>query len=144
MDRLRDAQAMEEQAQRMMSSTASRIHDHPEVRARLESHAETSRHQAALVKAGIERRGGDTSTLDDLAGRITATAQGLSGMFVSDEIVKATMASPTFSHMEIASCHAPIVAAEMLGDSQTQQVCEQILAQEETMTAWLATQLPLW
>lgn len=142
MDWLRDAHAMEQQAETMLTDTASRIKNYPEVKARIEKHIDETREQARLVKTCIDRRGGDTSALKDLAGKATATAQGLSGMFVSDEIVKAGMASYTFEHMEIASYRALIAAAEVVGDAQTKQTCERILAEEEAMASWLAEHLP--
>ncbi|RZL07112.1 MAG: DUF892 family protein, partial [Rubrivivax sp.] len=96
MDWLRDAHAMEEQAEQMLSATASRIQHYPVLKAKIESHLVETRRQGQLIRGCIERRGGDTSTLKDLAGKVTAMAQGLSGLFVSDEIVKAAMASYTF------------------------------------------------
>ncbi len=143
MDWLRDAHAMEQQAEQMLEKTASRIENYPQMRTRLLQHIDETREQGRLVKACIERRGGDTSAMKDIAGKVTATAQGLSGMFVSDEIVKAAMASYTFEHMEIASYRSLIAAAELVGDVETRQVCERILAEEEAMAAWLAEQLPI-
>ena len=78
----------------------------------------------------------------DMAGKVTATAQGLSGLFVSDEVVKASMASYTFEHMEIASYRCLIAAADAVGDTETSRICQQILQQEEAMAAWLKEQLP--
>ena len=40
LDWLRDAHAMEQQAETMLSTTASRIKNYPEMKARLEQHAE--------------------------------------------------------------------------------------------------------
>lgn len=142
MDWLRDAHAMEEQAEKMLSTTASRIENYPDVKAKLESHLQETREQARLVKACIERRGGSSSALKTMAAKATGLAQGLSGLFVSDEIVKAGLAIYTFEHMEIASYRILIAAAEQVGDTETKQVCEKILAQEEAMAAWLAQQLP--
>jgi ferritin-like metal-binding protein YciE len=142
-DWLRDAHAAEVQAEKMLTSTASRIENYPELKARLERHAEETRTQIARIKACIERRGGDTSTVKDLTGRFTAMVQGTSGMFVSDEIVKATLAAYTFKHGEIASYRSLIAAAETVGDTQTRQECETILKQEEAMADWLAEQIPL-
>jgi ferritin-like metal-binding protein YciE len=140
---LRDAHAMEQQAETMLTTTASRLENYPEIKARLEKHAEETREQARLVKSCIDRLGGGTSTLKDIAGKVTATAQGLSGMFVSDEIVKAGMASYTFEHMEIASYRSLIAAAEVVGDTETVQICRRILAEEEAMAAWLGEHLPV-
>lgn len=143
MDWLRDAHAMEQQAERMFSTTASRIDNYPEMKTRLEGHAQASRRQADMLRACIERRGGDPSALKDLAAKATAMAQGLSGIFVSDEIVKAAMATYTFEHMEIASYRSLIAAADAVGDQETRRVCESHLAQEEEMAGWLEQQLPL-
>lgn len=141
-DWLRDAHAMEEQAEKMLTATASRIENYPEFKAKLESHAEETRQQAALIKGCIDRRGAGTSTVKDLAGRLTATGQAMSGMFVSDEIVKAAMASYNFEHLEISSYRSLIAAAETVGDTETAEVCRRILAQEEAMAAWLADAIP--
>lgn len=142
MDWLRDAHAMEEQAEKMLSATSDRLKHYPELKARIDEHLVETREQARLVRTCIERRGGDTSGTKDFMAKMTAMAQGLSGMFVEDEVVKATLASYTFEHMEIASYRALIAAAEAVGDAETQQVCARILPQEEAMAKWLADHLP--
>ncbi len=142
LDWLRDAHAMEEQAEKMLTATAKRLENYPELRSRIEQHIEETRTQAQLVRGCIERLGGDTSALKDATAKLMAVAQGLSGMFVSDEAVKASLASYAFEHMEIASYKALIAAAELCGDMETKQVCEQILPQEEAMADWLAEHLP--
>lgn len=142
LDWLRDAHAMEEQAETMLKATASRLEHYPTLKARLLSHLEETREQARLVKSCIDRRGAGTSVIKDMAAKATATAQGLSGLFVSDEVVKASMASYTFEHMEIASYRCLIAAADAVGDAETARICQQILKQEEAMAAWLAGQLP--
>ena len=142
LDWLRDAHAMEEQAEKMLTTTAGRLENYPALKQRIEQHIEETRDQARLVRQCIERLGGDTSTVKDVAARMVALAQGMSGLFVSDEVVKASLASYTFEHMEIASYQALIVAAQECGDTETQRVCEQILPQEVAMAQWLAEQLP--
>ena len=142
LDWLRDAHAMEQQAETMLQKTASRLENYPTLKARLESHIEETREQARLVKSCIDRRGAGTSAMKDAAAKVAATAQGLSGLFVSDEVVKASLASYTFEHMEIASYRSLIAAAEAVGDGETARICGQILQQEESMAAFLAEQLP--
>lgn len=143
MDWLRDAHAMEEHAERMLGTTASRMKNYPAFKARLEQHQQQTRQQASLIKGCIERRGGSTSTVKDLAGKVAATAQGLSGLFVSDEVVKALLGSYTFAQFEIASYRSLIAAAQTVGDVETQRVCQQILADEEALAGWLGEQIPL-
>src|SRR3982751_6618446 len=88
---LRNAHAMEEQAVTMLTSLASRTGEYPDVKTRIESHLAETRRQAEELEGCIKRRGGDTSTLKDIAAKMVAFGQGMSGMFVEDEIVKGAM-----------------------------------------------------
>jgi ferritin-like metal-binding protein YciE len=142
MEWLRDAHAMEKQAETMLSGMAGRIENYPQVRAKIEQHLEETRDQARRLEACIERRGGDTSTAKDLVGRFAAMGQGLGGMFAGDEIVKGAMAGYTFEHMEIASYQVLIATAEAAGDEETARTCRAILGQEVAMARWLEEHLP--
>jgi ferritin-like metal-binding protein YciE len=139
---LRNAHAMEEQAVTMLEALAGRTGDYPEVKTRIQRHLGETQRQAEALEECIKRRGGDTSTLKDMAGKIIAFGQGMSGMFVDDEIVKGAMASYTFEHMEIAAYRVLIAAAEAVGDAQTKSTCEQILKEELSMASDLEASLP--
>lgn len=142
LDWLRDAHAMEQQAEQMLKAQASRIENYPKMKARVEQHLEETRGQQKLLEGCLERLGGSPSAVKDTMGTMAAMGQGLAGMFASDEIVKGAMASYVFEHMEIASYTALIAAAQQAGDAETQRVCEQILAQEEAMAQWVLDNLP--
>lgn len=135
---LRDAHAMEEQAETMLNSQAVRIENYPNLKARTEQHYQETQHQKRRLEACIERRGASSSSLKDIAGKFTAMIQGMSGAFADDEVVKGVLASYTFEHMEIASYRILVAAAEADGDMETANVCEEICAEEEAMAAWLA------
>ncbi|MDM9559746.1 MULTISPECIES: ferritin-like domain-containing protein [Bordetella] len=137
MDWLRDAHAMEEQAESMLEGMASRLEHYPDLKRRVEQHIQETREQARLVKQCIESRGGDTSVLKVAAGKTMGAAQAFSGMLVGDEVVKGAMFGYTFEHMEIAAYRNLIEAAKVVGDIQTQQTCERILGEELAMAAWL-------
>ena len=139
---LRNAHAMEEQAVTMLTSLASRTRDYPEVKTRVESHLAETRRQIEALEECIKRRGREASTLKDVAAKIVALGQGISGMFVEDEIVKGAMASYTFEHME-AAAYRTLIAAEAVGDTQTKAVCERILQEELAMASDLERQLPI-
>lgn len=134
---LRDAHAMEQQAEKMLAAQAERIEHYPDLKARIEQHLEETREQARQIESCIARHGGDASALKDFAGRFAAMAQGMSGYFIGDEVIKGSMAAYTFEHMEIASYRALIATAEAAGDQETKRVCESILQQEEAMARWL-------
>src|SRR5690606_31314829 len=99
MDWLRDAHAMEEQAETMLHGLARRIEHYPQLRTQIRAHLDETRRHADLVRTCIERRCGDTSTLKDLTGKVVALGQSLSGLFAGDEVVKGAMAGYTFEHM---------------------------------------------
>jgi ferritin-like metal-binding protein YciE len=138
---LRDAHAMEEQAESMLASQAQRIKNYPELKQKIEEHLEETRRQARLVQECIDRLGSSTSIVKDATARMIAFGQGLSGMFVGDEVIKGSLASYTFEHMEIASYRILIAAAEEAGDQETKRICQQILSEEERMATWLETHL---
>ena len=139
---LRDAHAMEKQAETMLSAQAKRIENYPELKARLEQHIRETQEQAELIEGCIKRCGGNPSAAKGMAGKMTAMMQGMGGMAAGDEVVKGAMAGYTFEHFEISAYRVLIATAEEAGDHETKRVCEQILAQEENMAAWLAEHLP--
>jgi ferritin-like metal-binding protein YciE len=139
---LRDAHAMEEQAEQMLSSQAKRLENYPQLRERIEQHLQETRRQAERVRGCIERHGSSKSAIKDMTGKVVAVGQGLSGLFVGDEVVKGSLADYTFEHMEIASYKILIGAADEVGDSETKRVCQEILREEEAMASWLEQNLP--
>lgn len=141
-DWLRDAHAMETQALTMMESVVSRLENYPELRSRIEQHIRETRGQKERLEGCMERIGARTSAVKDIAGKLTATMQGLSGMFVEDEVVKGHLSSYVFEHLEIASYRILIAAADRAGDAETRRVCEENLREEEEMAAWLADHVP--
>jgi ferritin-like metal-binding protein YciE len=134
---LRDAHAMEKQAEKMLAALAGRIESYPQLKRKIESHLGETQEQAERVEGCIERLGGDTSLLKDTGSKLLAMAQGISGVFAGDEVMKGTLASYTFEHMEIASYQILVAAADELGDQETSKVCRKILAEEEAMADWL-------
>ena len=87
---LRDAHAMEEQAATMLDALAKRIEHYPDVRAKIEEHLAVTREQSRRLQSCIATRGGDPSTIKDMAGKMTAMGQGVSGMFATDDTGKTT------------------------------------------------------
>ncbi|CCJ75190.1 Protein yciE [Cronobacter muytjensii 530] len=96
-DWLRDAHAMEKQAEQMLESMASRIEHYPDLKARIEQHIEETRHQLQLIDSVIERNNVSSSVVKDTMSKMTAMGQAVGGMFASDEVVKGARAA-TFSN----------------------------------------------
>ena len=134
---LRDAHAMEVQAETMLTSMVGRIGDYPDLKQRVEKHIDETRKQVKQVTDCIERRGEMISPVKDIGAVAIGWMQGASQMFVSDEVVKGCIASYTYEHFEIAVYRNLIEAAQVVDDAETQQVCEQILSEKEEMADWL-------
>lgn len=139
---LRDAHAMEEQAETMLNGQVNRIENYPELSERIRQHIQETRQQAARLETCLDRIGQGSSTLKDAGGKLTAMAQSLSGVFAGDEVMKGSLASYTFEHMEIASYTILIAAAKSLGEAEVAQVCEENLREEVAMADWLKSHIP--
>lgn len=139
---LRDAHAMEQQAEQMLSAQKERLHNYPKLRTRIEKHIEETIGQRETLEQALARLGSEPSTLKDLSGKLMAFGQAMGGMMMSDEVVKGAMSGYVFETLEIASYTVLIAAAKAAGDAQTQQDCEAILQQEIAMADWLRSHLP--
>jgi ferritin-like metal-binding protein YciE len=134
---LRDAHAAERQAETMLSTAVDRVRDYPELSARISEHLEETRQQRSSLERCLEKRGASTSTMKDMAGKMSATMQGMFQAMSEDEVVKTVLFSYAFEQMEIASYRILVTACALEGDHETRQVCSDILDQEIAMAAWL-------
>jgi len=98
--------------------------------------------QQQLLAGCLERHDSGPSTIKDMTARIAAFGQSVGGMAMADEVVKGGIAGYVFEQTETAVYTALIAAAKSVGDTETVQVCEQILPQEVEMGRWLLANLP--
>jgi ferritin-like metal-binding protein YciE len=141
-DWLRDAHAMEQQAEKMLTAQSERLEHYPALRARIVQHIEETRWQQGMQDTCLRNRGISHSVLKDLGGKLMAFGQAVGGMMASDEVVKGAMAGYVFENIEIATYTTLIAAADAAGDADTKSACQQILVQEQAMAAWLLEHLP--
>lgn len=141
-DWVRDAHAMEKQAETMLTKMADRLEHYPLLQRRIQEHIVETQGQQKLVQDVLDRLDTSHSVIKDVAAKATAMGQSLSGMFVSDEVVKGGISGYVFEHFEIACYSALIVAAEAVGDLQGAQTFKTIKIQEEQMAKWLEENLP--
>jgi ferritin-like metal-binding protein YciE len=142
MDWLRDAHAMEQQAEKMLKAQSARLEHYPALKARIDQHIQETLGQQQIIDECLSRHDASSSTLKDLTGKLMAFGQGIGGMTMSDEVVKGAMSGYVFENIEIAMYTVLIAAAKAAGDVQIQAACEQILPQEQAMAQWLIEHLP--
>lgn len=141
-DWLRDAHAMEKQAESMLESMASRIDNYPDVRARIEQHISETKHQITLLEEILDRNNISRSVLKDSMSKMMAFGQSMGGMAASDEIVKGSISGYVFEQFEIACYTSLLAAAKKAGDVTSVPAIESILAEEQRMADWLIQHIP--
>lgn len=134
---LRDAHAMEKQAETMLEGLSSRMDKYPDLKSRVDLHVIETREQASRLEACLERCGTSASTLKDLAAKTMAYSQGIAALFADDDLLKGVLMAAAFERFEMASYRSLIVAANRVGDIDTAEVCSVILHEEEAMAKWL-------
>jgi ferritin-like metal-binding protein YciE len=77
--------------------------------------------------------GSDTSTLKDLAMRLTGTMQPLLSGISPDNMPKNCIAGHAWEHFEIASYRSLEAAAEELGMNELRAMCQRCVQEEEEM-----------
>jgi len=141
-DWLRDAHAMEKQAESMLESMPSRIDNYPDVGARIEQHISETKHQITLLEEILDRNDISRSVLKDSMSKMMAFGQSMGGMAASDEIVKGSISGYVFEQFEIACYTSLLAAAKKAGDVASIPAIESILAEEQRMADWLIQHIP--
>lgn len=141
-DWLRDAHAMEKQAESMLESMASRIDNYPHVRARIEQHITETKQQITVLEEILDRNDISRSMLKDSMSKMMAFGQSVGGMVTSDEIVKGSISGYVFEQFEIACYTSLLAAAKKAGDMASVPAIESILAEEQRMADWLIQHIP--
>ncbi len=141
-DWLRDAHAMEKQAESMLESMASRIDNYPDVRARIEQHITETKQQITVLEEILVRNDISRSMLKDSMSKMMAFGQSVGGMVTSDEIVKGSISGYVFEQFEIACYTSLLAAAKKAGDMASVPAIESILAEEQRMADWLIQHIP--
>ena len=140
-DWLRDAHAMEKQAEKMLKAQASRLEHYPQVQQRIEQHITETQNQSQKLEQCLTLLGSDSSTFKDMGAQLAAFGQAVGGMMAEDEVVKGSIASFAFEQFEIANYKALVKTAEMASQPEIAQLCKEILQEEIAMADWLSEHL---
>lgn len=141
-DWLRDAHAMEKQAESMLESMASRIDNYPELRARIEQHLSETKNQIIQLETILDRNDISRSVIKDSMSKMAALGQSIGGIFPSNEIVKGSISGYVFEQFEIACYTSLLAAAKNAGDTASIPTIEAILNEEKEMADWLIQHIP--
>ena len=134
---LRDAHAMEGQAETLLQNQIDRLENYPEALPRLKSHLEETKAQRKDIERCLESLGESTSSLKDGTMKVSAHLQGLMHAAASDEVLKNALASAAFEQFEAASYRMLVQAAKVAGEPEIARTCETLMEQEVAMADWV-------
>lgn len=140
---LNDAHAMEHALIEVLERRSEQYEDYPSIKAQVDSHLEQTRGHEERLKQRIEDLGGDVSKMKKWGGILSGKMPDMPADSPQERMIKNTLADYAAEHYEIASYRALIAAAQQEGDMETVSMCQDILAEEEEMAAWLISQLPM-
>lgn len=138
---LRDAHALEEQAEQLFEGQAARYADYPNIQVSLSAEINHSKHFQKLLAEKINLLGGSTSIVKDTVGKLVASAQIVMGMAAADEPVKGVLALHTFTQFEIGSFKILKAAASAEIQDEILLLSESIITHLEARAAWLEQEL---
>jgi ferritin-like metal-binding protein YciE len=133
---LRDAHAMERQAQEMLERQVERLTNYPELRGRLREHLVETEEQIRRLEQCLEGCDSSASTFKDVAYAFGANMAAVSHAMADDEVLKHTFADSALENYEIAAYKSLLTMASAAGDN-IREALKQSLQEEETMASWL-------
>jgi ferritin-like metal-binding protein YciE len=133
---LRNAHAMESQAQELMERQIERTDEYPEVQSRLREHLDETHQQIARLEDCLRLCGESASTLKDTATSLMANAHVMMNAMAGDEILKNTLANSAFEHFEIAAYKSMLALCQEAGVDLAAPL-KQSLREEEQMAQWI-------
>jgi len=127
---LADAHSIEAQAVQLLEKGPDLAGD-AELARLYSEHLEQTREQQRLVDERLDARGGDASTLKDIAMRAGALNWGMFFQTHPDTPGKLACFAYAFEHLEIAAYEELERVAERVGDQETVRTAQRIRAEEQ-------------
>ncbi len=135
---LRNAHAMENQAEELMERQVGRLTDYPDMHARLDQHLAETRRQKERLEKCLESCGESTSSIKDMAMSVTGNLAALGHAMASDEVLKNTFANNAFENYEIAAYKSLLTLCGLTGmNGRLVPALQESLREEEQMAAWV-------
>lgn len=140
---LNDAHAMELSLAKVLESHARDADRLPDIRTRDEDHLAETREHARKLERCLERLGAEKpSVAKNTLGKAVGKIHGAMSAPFGDEVMKNALSDYAAEQLEIACYRALVVAAEEIGELEVARLCNEILADEESMAQWLEQKLP--
>jgi ferritin-like metal-binding protein YciE len=134
---LRNAHAMENQAQELLERQIGRTDDYPEVKKRLQDHLRETLAQKKRLESALETMDSSPSALKDAALSFGANLMAMGHAVANDEILKNTFGNAALENYEIAAYKSLIALCQKAGVRGFVTDLRQSLEEEERMAKWV-------
>jgi ferritin-like metal-binding protein YciE len=134
---LRNAHAMEKEAQQVIERQLDRLEKYPQVEARLRQHLEETNHQLRRIEEALAKFDEQPSLMKDVATALMGNAMGMAHVPTSDEILKNTFANAAVESFEISAYKSLFTICDGAGQGQVISLLQPSLQEEQAMAAWL-------
>ncbi len=138
---LRNAHAMESQAEALLQRQIERLEEFPDLRARMQTHLEETRTQQGRIDRILDGLGESASTMKDAAMSFMGNMAAAAHMPAQDEVLKNSFASFAFENYETAAYKSLIAVAERMGAADAIAPLKQSCQEEEAMAQFLSSNL---
>ena len=108
----------------------------------MQRHLEISRRQKDEIERQLKALGSDTSALKDAAMQLAGRLEPLVSGTTADDMPKHLIAAYSWEHFEVGSYRSMLGAAQELGMSDLEQMCERFIREEEEMAKVFFDELP--
>jgi ferritin-like metal-binding protein YciE len=139
---LRDAHAMEAATTDNLERLIGRANDYPKLKSAMQRHLEVSRRQREELETLLKALGSDTSTLKEAAMRIAGRIEPMLSGATADDMPKHCVAAHSWEQFEIGAYRSMLGAAQELGMTDLQQLCERFIREEQEMATVFFDELP--
>jgi len=133
---LKNAHAMEREAQEMLERAIQRLTDYPDLVARLQEHLVETKEQLKRLGTLLKQQATSSSLVKDTVLATGANLAAMAHTMASDEVLKNSFASNALEAFEIAAYKSLIALAEEAG-VRVKTVLSESLREEERMAEWL-------
>lgn len=133
---LKNAHAMEREAQEILKRQIERMDQYPELKAKLREHLSETRQQMQRLEKCLEELDSSPSMVKDAALALGANIAAMGHAMAGDEVLKNTFANNALEHYEIAAYKSLLALAEDAG-VRMKTVLQESLREEERMAAWV-------
>jgi ferritin-like metal-binding protein YciE len=134
---LRNAHAMENQAQEMLERQIDRTKDYPDVKKRLQDHLRETLQQKKRLEEALKKVDASPSAVKDAVLGFGANVMAMSHAVANDEILKNSFGNAALENYEIAAYKSLIALCEVAGVRGFVTELRHSLAEEERMAKWV-------